>query len=214
MKAARLLIVLVAAAALSSCGTRPKTYVAPSGAHVEKQTKRVAAAVKSATESAARAQTKVADAKTKADTISADSIAIADRVDKLEAVVPPEVVPQVVELRGSIEALQAQERDLVALLEDAKREHEQLAKDLHEAKVARIDLEIAQAGYKRDAEKLARSATEERDFRIAAEKQLFRQKLFGALWKIGGAVAIVGALVLAFLWFTGRIAFAGAKLIS
>lgn len=194
------------ALALSSCATRAKIYSAPDTARVSASTARLSAAVEKAGASGARAEGRVTEAQASAAKIAEGSGEFAREIEALEKAAPPELRPQVVELRLRLDAQRVEEARLGESLFGARQEHALLGRDLAAARAAQETLEQDQAEYRASAERLAATATSERAARIAAEKQLHSQRIFGWLWKIGGGVAVLAIGAGVFLWLTGRLA--------
>ena len=198
---------LLCGALLSGCATRPKTYAAPSAARVDASTERLGAAVAKAGETAARAEAKISAAQTSAQKIATGSAELVRQATALEAAAPPDLKPQVQELRARLDAQRAEETLLAASLAAAREEHATLRNDVAEAAAAKAALQKDQAVYQTEARALAQTATEERTARVAAEREITSQKILGWLWKIGGGavvLALVGGVV---LWWTGKLAF-------
>lgn len=177
----------------AGCSTRPKVYRAPSEAGVVIATRKVEAAI-------ANAHANLEAARQETAAIVTASAEIEERVDELAAKVPEELRAEVDALKTAIVAQRGRETQLVVRLHDT-------AGDVAEADKAKNELRLEQTKYAGEAKALAFDATFERNERIAAEKQLVREKVVRVLWKVGGGVAVVGAIILAFLYFTGRVAF-------
>lgn len=211
MRTLRSLIVIAIATALTSCATRPKTYAPPDATQVTATTKRLSDAVTKASETATRAERHVKQAQKANDQVAAESATVVNLVNELAKLVPPELAPKVDELKGAVDRQQVATGELTLHLSGAQSEHEQLTKDNLESWAAKIALQVAQARYQADAKQIAQHATDERNARIAAEKQLSREKWARLFWKIGGGFLVLGIIALFILWLAGKWSIKGAR---
>lgn len=177
------ILLLIAAMLLTSCVTSRKTYHPPKDAKVKAATVDLNVKVGRARDTAKKAKTATKEAKAK--------------VIVLREKAPPEMKPLVAEVDEA--------------LSRAIAWNTQLEIQLREAETARSTLQAAQDEYAGGAAGLAQDATNERNFRIAAEKQLMKEKWLSLLWKLGGGAVALGIIALIVLWFTGKLAFKFAK---
>jgi seryl-tRNA synthetase len=183
------IVLALAALAMCSCATRPHTYQAPSPAHLSASTGRLNQAVTKAHDYARKAQGSVSDA-------AAMVKEVRDETAKLKEV-PPTLIAKV--------------NDLEQKLNEASNEQALLEVSLREADLAKVQVEKDKAEYFASAKKLADNATAENGARIKAEKALSWYRWHSWLLRIGAAVAVLVIIVLAFLWFTGRLAGLASK---
>jgi hypothetical protein len=192
------------------CVTRPKTYHAPDPAKFYASSKKLSEKIEKTGATIARAETQVAAAQKDYDVVAAASIDVRDRVVALSKVVPPEFLPEINQLLGVIEQKQIKEGELSGNIDGAYGEIEQAKKDNAASATAKATLESDFEVYKKGAIQNAADATDERNNRIAAEKQVLQQKLLRWMWRIFGVFILIGAGVLIFLWFTGKWTIKGA----
>jgi hypothetical protein len=207
--------ILLAAAAvlLSSCVTRPKIYKAPDPTRVIATSKRLSAAIDRANETTVRAETKVQEAQASADRVAGHSASVLQLIRELMPNIPTELMPKFVELEKSADAQVQEEGILATSISGARGEIIQLKKDQAAVVKERDQLvQVDQPKLFADGQEIAREATNERNFRIAAEKQLVQQKIFGLLWKIGGVVAILLVVAVVLLAIFGKLGIVLAKL--
>lgn len=167
--------VAILAFLLCSCATKPFTYQPPSPAKLNQSTQDLSNAVNTAHGHAKQAQTNVSDASKKLKEVQTETLALKD--------VPPTLLEKIA--------------DLTNLLAAASTNQGLLEIDLTKADTAKAQVEKDKAEYFSDAQKLANTASQERDQRIKDEKALSWYR-----WHWWGAWIVTGLGVLAFvlLW--------------
>jgi hypothetical protein len=208
----RLIAILVAAMAFSSCATQHKTYRPPSNVKLEASTKRLAAAVEKATSTAERARGHVEAARKAADKEATSSASVLTQLDDLLKVLPSELKAKGDALKEAVVHDQIDIGEIVTHVDGAQREHGQLGKDLFEANAAKLQVEVDKREYYANAGKLAKDATDEREARIKAEAQLVKEKWIRILWKIGGGFVVLLIIAGVVLFFTGKLGVVLAKI--
>jgi hypothetical protein len=198
MKVGSFVLSVLSVLCLAGCATRPKTYQPP-------DTRRLTAAVEKAAATEARARVHIERAQKSADKIAVTSASAVTQAKELLALVPLELRPRVEALQKDLDSQLAEEGSLSVSLAGARTEHGTLVKDLAEAKIAKLEHE------ERDKE-LAQAATEERNYRIAAEEQLSSQRWFGWLWKLGTGLLVVIVGLFFLLKWLGKLGWAAAKI--
>jgi hypothetical protein len=184
----RLIAILVAAMAFSSCATQHKTYRPPSNVKLEASTKRLAAAVEKATSTAERARGHVEAARKAADKEATSSASVLTQLDDLLKVLPSELKAKGDALKEAVVHDQIDIGEIVTHVDGAQRE------------------------YYANAGKLAKDATDEREARIKAEAQLVKEKWIRILWKIGGGFVVLLIIAGVVLFFTGKLGVVLAKI--
>lgn len=210
----RSLAVLTAVAlCVGGCATKPKTWSAPDSKRVDAASRRLSDAEKKVSETADRAEARIVAAQKNTDKLAAHSASVIRLVKELGLLVPPELKPKADALEAAVDAQQSEEGDLVTNLSGARSEMELLRKkDLPEVRNAKQESDDAVAEYKGKAALIAADATAERAARIAAERQLSREKWMRLLWKIGGGFLVLGLIALVVLFALGKISWSGIKL--
>jgi uncharacterized protein YhaN len=208
----RILAIICAASLLGACATSHKTYQPPSNVKLEASTKRLAAAVEKATSTAARAREHIEAAQAAAKKEAVTAKELGKQVDELIALLPPELKPRGDALKKAVAEDQADVGDIATHVYGAQLEHVQLGKDLFEANAAKLQVNEDKREYYANASKLAQDATDEREARIAAEKQLTKEKVFRWLWRIGGGFFVLLIIAGIVLFFTGKLGVVLAKI--
>jgi hypothetical protein len=207
----RIVAIVGCALLLGGCATAHKTYQAPSDAKVKATQKVLTEKVAQARATATKAREATLKAQAEAKELIALAAAVKDKLAVLKAKVPAELQPLVKEIQDAATAQEQKETQTRTDVDSAVALNEQLMQHQKEEETARMDAVIAANQYAGAAAGLAQDATNEREYRIAAEKQLLKQKILGWLWKIGGGAVVVLIIVLIVLWFTGKLAFKFAK---
>lgn len=189
------------------CSTSPKTYQPPSTVKMRAAAVKLNSKVTQARETAAKAKKAGIEAKGIHEKIVFDSLAIRKTLAKWGLELPEQYKGPFQEVSDSVDALIVENTALQTKLDELLQWNTQLELRLNEAEVARLALQKEQDDYAGAATVLAGEATIERNFRIKAEQQLTKQKIFGLFWKLGGGIVIAGIIALIALWFTGKLAF-------
>lgn len=199
---------------MCSCATREKTYKPPSDAKVRASEKVLTEKVAKARETAAKAKQATQEAKEIAARLDASAKIWGPMVEKLIKDVPEEFKQPARDIQNALKEQVVQEGFLKAKIDEAVGHNAQLEIELKEAETARGILKQAQQEYQNEALGLANDATNERNLRIKAEKALswYRWHWWGSWIALG--LGIVACGIFAFLKFTGRLAFTGAKIAS
>lgn len=207
----RFLGIAACALLLTGCVTSHKTYRAPDSAKVERSTKILTEKVALARETARKARVATLEAQESARKLMALGVDLKGKLAILKEKVPVAMVPMVTEIQTAAVAQDDEEKILRAKLDEAVSLNAILQDRQIDEEKARAQLQNDQGAYVTGAVALAQSATNEREFRIKAESQLLKQKLWGILWKLGGGAVVIGIIALIILWFTGKLAFKFAK---
>lgn len=206
------LLILVCGLSVAGCATRPHTYMPPDDKKVKAAQADLTVKVRRVRETAEKAKIATQEAKVSADKLAALAAVTADKLNVARENLPPEYRPLLVDLETATQA-QANETAVVQdRVANAVGWNAQLEGQVGEAEKARGNLQYEQEGYAAAAATLADDATKERNYRIAAEKQLSSQRWFGWLWKLGAflLVAIVGLFFL--LKWLGKLGWAATQL--
>jgi hypothetical protein len=194
------------------CVTRPKVYKAPDASKVIATSKRLSAAIDRENETRARAETKVQEAQASEDRVAEHSASVLQLIRELEPFIPAEQKPKFNELKTSADAQIAEEGNLSTALAGVRGEITQLKADQAAVVKERDQLvKVDQPKLFADGKQLAQSATDERNARIVAEKQLVQQKIFRILWTVGGSVAVLLIVVIIVLAMLGKLGVVLAK---
>lgn len=196
---------LAVALGAGGCATRPKTYHAPDPAKFNASAKKLGVNIEKTGATIGRAQARVAAAQKNYDEVATASVDVKDRVVALSKAVPPELLPEVNQLLAAVEAKQLKEGELSVNLDGAYSEIEQAKRDNTASATLKATMQSDFEVYKTGAIQNAAIATNERNLRIVAEKQVFQQKLLRWMWRIFGVFILIGIGVLIFLWFTGKV---------
>jgi hypothetical protein len=209
----RLLIACLAVALCAGgCATRPKTYTPPSAAKMNASSERLNRAVVKAHETANKARKQVVNTAQAADRMAQHSSTVRAKLAELAKKVPVELKAEVAAIGAEAESEHTEETNVVTGLRDTQVTQSILEKDLGELVASRDQLKGDQVQYVADAGKLANSATEERNYRIAAEKQLSLQRWYGRFLKIGIFLVIAIVILFFVLKFTGKLGLVAAKI--
>lgn len=166
------------------CAIQPHTYSPPSNAKLQASTGRLSKAVDQSHVSAKKAQATVSSASKKAKAVQEETKKIKN--------LPPDFVQHL--------------SDLEAELEQAQKQQTELEQHLQEADAAKAQVEQDKAAYYKEAQKLADSATQERNYRIEAEKKVSYYRWHSWLFRIGSVIGVVVIIAVAGLWLTGKVA--------
>jgi hypothetical protein len=194
----------------SGCVTRPKTYHAPDATKFKESAKKLEVNIEKTGATIDRAQLRVAAAQKDFDEVSSASIEVRDRVVELSKIAPPELLPKFEELLAIVDEKTKKEGELSQNLEGAYSEIEQAKKDNNVSETLRTSVLSDFEVYQRGAIKNAADATNERNARIVAEKQVLREKIFRWIWRIGGGVVLLALVGVFILWIAGKWTFKGS----
>jgi chromosome segregation ATPase len=181
---------------LVGCATRPHTYEAPDQTKVVESTRQVKEGVRKSRAAAGEAKAIVQKEQERTDKLIVQSRTLAGKLDEIIAAAPEELKLPLEVAKSDLGELQREQEDLKLGLGNAWTKQNETEQHLSGTETRIAELENRQVTYYAEAQKLAATATEERNYRIAAEKQLSTQRWFGWLWKLG-AFLLIG-LVIAF----------------
>lgn len=206
-----ILPLLLAAGLFSNCSTPHKTYLPPSNAKVTASTKKVTDGAAAAHGTQRQAKQHVVAAQKHNDALVVTGLELQKKLDAIIKIAPPELQPALAAVKADATAIQNDADDLKTELDGAHKKQDET--EAHQVKLDQdiAELKIHQGQYESTAQTLATDATNEREARITAEKQLFKEKIFSFLWKLGGGALVLGIIALIVLWWTGKLAFKFAK---
>lgn len=207
----RLALIILGAALLSSCATRPIQYTAPDAGKMNAAQAKLQASVAAAREAAGKARQSVTSADTSAKKVQTIATSLKGSLAAIHMRAAPSLRPLVETAQAQLESQLAEEGTLALHLTAAQQEQGQLDTQLATAEADRDNLRKEQGSYVVQANKLAIIATTERTSRIAVETKLswYRWHWWGSWIALGAGV--LACLGFAFLKFTGRLAIIGAK---
>lgn len=196
---------------LTGCVTRPKTYHAPDATKFNASSKKLGENIEKTGGTISRAQVRVSAAQKNYDQVASASVDVRDKVVAISKVVPLEFLPEINQLLAAVDAKILKEGELAGNLDGANAEIEQAKKDNAASAVFKAEVQSHFETYQLRATQSAAIATEERNARIVAEKQIVQQKIFRILWKIGGGLLVLGIIALIVLWFLGKVSIKGLR---
>jgi len=207
----RITLCLAAIAALfCGCSTQPKTYKAPDGAKLKAAQAALNVKAAKARATAAKSRAAVLAAQDVAKRLIAMSDTVRDGLSLLHTKVTPDLYPLLEAIQKEAADQRAAEEELRERLAEAVAWNTQLFAELQDVEKARQLVQIEADKYQVSAVGLAQDATNERNYRITAEKQLMKEKWTRILWRIGGGAFLLLILVIVGLWLTGKLGvFAG-----
>lgn len=202
---------MAAVALIAGCATRPRTYQPPDSKKMDEARQKLSTDVEKASVSAKKVHEHVQAAQTSAGKVVKFSGAIEVKLGQLHGRVTAELRPAVEDIQSDVTAIKSEEGVLTGKLTDATTAEKELTVDLSQAQMDKDSLTKEAATYATNAQKLADNATAERDKRIDAEKKLSWYRWHSWLMKIATGLIILLIVVVAFLWFTGRLAGLAAR---
>lgn len=203
MRAVLILLTLLTVGCVSS----HKTYKPPNNAKVVASTKKVKEGVDAVHKKAGEARGQVEDAQKSAEKIQLASVDVQKKLDEIIKVAPPELRPALALVKTDVSAMQTEQTLLFGFLTNAHLRQDELETLIVNLNLHVAELEANQNGYYAEAQGLANDATNEREGKIAVEKQLIQQKILSWLWKIGGGLFVVVLLVLLAVFVAAKLGF-------
>lgn len=191
---------LAVATLLCGCST---TYHAPDATKLKASVKKLHQTISKSHDTAKKAKEKHKEVEQAANTLLEDSLDLDGKIEELSKNAPPELQPQIAEIKKLQSGRKEHEFILQQKVEEERILHEQLAKDNAEVVTAETDVHRNGDQYLKDAEAMATRATEDNK---KLSSQLWKQKLLSGLG-ITGAIVFVICLVAGFImWKLGKLA--------
>ena len=201
---------VAASLSLAGCAHQAGVYSAPDHTALIAAKTKLYRAVTDARIAQLKVASGIGTAKKKHAAAVATVAKIAPEVKELEAKVPEELKPQVQAVSADVENLKTQNADTAAVLGAVSLDETTLSQRLDEADAAKAEVDKLAGDYLAKVDALTEKLNTAEEAWAKDSKEIVKLRTDSFLFKIMSGMGVLAVALLAFLWFTGKIALKGA----
>ena len=213
MKSPRLTssLALLLPLALMGCAHQASVYSAPDHTALTTAKSKLYKAVTDAKAAHSKVTGDIASVKTKHAAAVETVAKIAPQVKELEAKAPPELKPDVIQVGQEVDMLRTQNDATAAAIATVSTDQQALSAKLNEAEAAKAEVDKLSTDYLAKVDDLTEKLNTAEAAWEKDSKEIVKLRTDSFLFKILSGLGVLAVALLAFLWFTGKIALKGAE---